>query len=64
MILMETKRTDRMNVCQFYILYFIADLLSLIGILTCDHEIILDDVGLIPASVSAITIDLHRDGRL
>jgi hypothetical protein len=57
----EDEWDECMSILYLYSL-LIADWLSLIGILTCDHEIISDDVGLIPASVSAITVDLH--GRL
>ena len=45
----------------------IADWLSLIGILTCDHEIILDDVGLIPhlflTSLLIYTVDFESTSR-
>ena len=43
---------------ELYILFLYPD--YILGILTCDQEIIVDDVGFIPVSisVSAISIDL------
>ena len=53
----ETKKTEGMNVCQYF-LHMTDYRLYLIVILTCDHEIISDDVGFFPTSVSAVSIDL------
>ena len=58
LMLTEMKKMDGMNVCQFSYSFLII-WLSLKGILTCNHEIIEDDVGFIPVSVSPIFIDLH-----
>jgi hypothetical protein len=51
----KTKKTGGMNVCQFLYSLLVTDyrLSLMIGILTCDHEIIVDDVGFVPTSVSA-----------
>ena len=51
---------DGWDECMSIFIFFSYHLIiSYKGILTCDHEIIVDDVSFIPISVYSISIDPH-----